>query len=145
MAPNHQCKMAPAWTSGRKRRIGTFGAFDDSRGPAVYLALNGALLVLAGLFVGAAIPAVPYPRLMLAAHSAGFNASGLSMVAGPSLSSSPCKLPPRAAGVVIWGHVAPWPLSLSEVAAASWERPGPSGSPAPKPVPPAVPDGRKPS
>jgi hypothetical protein len=42
---------------------------------AVCLALNGALLMLAGLVVGAAIPAVPYPRLMLAAHSAGFTAS----------------------------------------------------------------------
>ena len=90
-------------------------------GPAVYLALNGALLMLAGLFVGAAIPPVPHPRLMLAAHSAGFTASGLlSMVAGLLLSSSLCKLPPRAASVVIRGHVALWPLSLSEVAAAFW-------------------------
>jgi hypothetical protein len=38
---------------------------------AACLALNGALLMLAGLLVGAAIPAVPYPRIMLAAHSAG--------------------------------------------------------------------------
>ena len=75
-------------------------------GPAVYLALNGALLMFAGLFVGAAIPAVPYPRLTLAAHSAGCTASSLlSMV---------------AAGVVISGHVALWPLSLFEVAAACW-------------------------
>jgi len=49
--------------------------------------------MLAGLFVGAAIPAVPYPCLMLAAHSAGFIAGGLlSMIAGLSLSSSRCKL-----------------------------------------------------
>jgi len=102
-------------------------------GPAVYLALNGALLMLAGLFLGAAMPAVPYPRLMVAAHSAGFTASGLlSMAAGLLLSSSLCAPHPRAAGVVIWGHVALWPLSLSEVAAAFWERPRPSGSPAPK-------------
>ena len=67
-------------------------------------------MTLAGLFVGAAIPAVPYPRLMLAAHSAGFTASGLlSMVAGLLLSSSLCKLPPRAASVLIWGHMALWP------------------------------------
>jgi uncharacterized membrane protein len=77
--------------------------------------------MLAGLFTGAAIPAVPYPRLMLAAHSAGFTDSGLiSMVAAVLLSSSLCSLPPRAASVVIWAHVALWPLSLSEVAAAFW-------------------------
>ena len=51
--------------------------------PATCLALNGALLMLAGLLVGAAIPAAPYPRIMLAAHSAGFTDSGLiSMLAG---------------------------------------------------------------
>jgi hypothetical protein len=88
---------------------------------AACLALNGALLMLAGLLVGAAIPAVPYPRLMLAAHSAGFTASGLlSMVAALLLNSSLCSVPPRAASVVIWAHVALWPLSLSEVAAAFW-------------------------
>ena len=70
-------------------------------GPAACLALNGALLMLAGLLAGAAIPAVPYPRLMLSAHNAGFTVSGL-------------------ASVVIWAHVALWPLSLSEVAAAFW-------------------------
>ncbi len=90
-------------------------------GPAACLALNGASLMLAGLLVGAAIPAVPYPRLMLAAHSAGFTSSGLlSMVAGLLLNSSLCSVPPRAASVVIWAHVALWPLSLSEIAAAFW-------------------------
>jgi hypothetical protein len=69
----------------------------------------------------------------------------LSVVAGLLLNSSLCKLPPRAASVVIWDHVALWPLSLSEVAAPSGERSSPSGSSAPKPVPPAVPHGRKPS
>jgi hypothetical protein len=89
--------------------------------PAACLALNGASLMLAGLLTGAAIPAVPYPRLMLAAHSAGFTDSGLiSMVAAVLLSSSLCSLSPRAASVVIWAHVALWPLSLSEVAAAFW-------------------------
>jgi hypothetical protein len=49
--------------------------------PAASLPLNGALLMLAGLLAGAAIPAVPYPRLMLSAHNAGFTVSGLlSMV-----------------------------------------------------------------
>jgi hypothetical protein len=77
--------------------------------------------MLAGFLVGAAIPLVPYPRLMLSAHNAGFTASGLlSMVAGLLLSSSLCSIPPRAAGVVIWSHVALWPLSLSEVASAFW-------------------------
>jgi hypothetical protein len=89
--------------------------------PAACLALNGALLMLAGLLVGAAIPAAPHPRLMLAAHSAGFTASGmLSMVARLLLNSSLCSVPPRAASVVVWAHVALWPLSLSEVAAAFW-------------------------
>jgi len=65
--------------------------------------------MLAGLFVGAAIPAVPYPCLMLAAHSAGFIAGGLlSMIAGLSLSSSRCKLrldqsaPRRCGGITNW-------------------------------------------
>jgi hypothetical protein len=70
--------------------------------PAACLALNGVLLMLAGLLVGAAIPAVPYPRLMLAAHSAGFTTSGmLSMVAALLLNSSLCSVPPRAASVKI--------------------------------------------
>ena len=89
--------------------------------PAMWLALNGALLMLAGLFVGALIPVVPYPRLMLSAHNAGFTVSGtLSMVAALLLSSSLSSVSHRAATVVIWGHVALWPLSLSEVAAAFW-------------------------
>jgi VIT1/CCC1 family predicted Fe2+/Mn2+ transporter len=89
--------------------------------PATWLALNGALLMLVGLFVGAAIPLVPYPRLMLSAHDAGFTVSGtLSMVAAFLLSSSLCSLPRRAAIVVTSGHVALWALSLSEVAAAFW-------------------------
>jgi hypothetical protein len=40
-ALNHR-KMAPSLTSGRKRRIGKLGAFDDSRWSCVYLARNGA-------------------------------------------------------------------------------------------------------
>lgn len=88
--------------------------------PAICLALNGAVLMLAGLFAGAAIPAVPYPRLMLTAHS-GFTDSGLtSMVAAVLLSSSLCSLPSRAASVVVWAHVALWPLCVAEVAAAFW-------------------------
>jgi hypothetical protein len=89
--------------------------------PAVCLALNGASLLLAGLLTGAAIPAAPYPRLMLAAHSAGFSNSGLvSMLAAVLLSSALCSLSPRAASVVVWAHVTLWPLSLSEVAGAFW-------------------------
>jgi uncharacterized membrane protein len=83
--------------------------------------MNGALLMLAGLLTGAAIPFVPYPRLMLSAHNAGFTVSGLlSMIAAFLLSSSLCSVSPRAGSVVIWAHVALWPLSLSEVAAAFW-------------------------
>ena len=89
--------------------------------PAACLALNGAMLMLAGLLTGAAIPFVPYPRLMLSAHNAGFTVSGLlSMVAAFLLSSSLCSVSMRAGSVVIWAHVALWPLSLSEVAAAFW-------------------------
>lgn len=89
--------------------------------PAIWLALNGALLMLAGLFAGALIPVVPYPRLMLSAHNAGFTVSGmLSLVAAFLLHSSLSSIPRRTAGVVIWGHVALWALSLSEVAAAFW-------------------------
>jgi len=89
--------------------------------PAVCLALNGALLLLAGLLAGAAIPAAPYPRLMLAAHCAGFTDSGLiSMLAALLLSTSLCSVSPRAGSVIVWSHVTLWPLSLSEVAAAFW-------------------------
>lgn len=89
--------------------------------PAIGLALNGALLMLAGLFAGAAIPLVPYPRLMLSAHNAGFTVSGsVSIMAAFLLSSSMCSIPKRAAKVVIWGHLPLWVLSFSEVAAAFW-------------------------
>ena len=73
--------------------------------PPAFLALNGAALMLAGLLAGAAIPLVPYPRLMLPALL---------------LSSPLYSVAPRAASVVIWAHAALWPLSLSEVAAAFW-------------------------
>ena len=88
---------------------------------AMWLALNGSLLMFTGLLVGAAIPLVPYPRLMLSAHNAGFTVSGmLSMVAALLLGSSLCSISGRAAAWVIWGHVALWPLSFSEVAGAFW-------------------------
>ena len=75
----------------------------------------------ARLLVGAAIPAAPYPRIMLAAHSAGFTDSGLiSMLARLLLSTSLCSLTPRAASVVVWAHVSLWLLSSAEVAAAFW-------------------------
>lgn len=93
----------------------------SGRRPALWLALNGALLMLVGLFVGAAIPFAPYPRLMLSAHNAGFTVSGmLSMTAAFLLATALCTLPRRAALVVIWAHVALWFLSFSEVAAAFW-------------------------
>ena len=88
---------------------------------SVWLALNGAGLMLAGLISGALIPATPYPRLMLSAHNAGFTVSGtLSILAALLLSSSLSSLPVRAATVAVWGHVALWVLSFSEVAAAFW-------------------------
>lgn len=91
------------------------------RRAAVWLALNGAGLMLAGLVAGALIPVTPYPRLMLSAHNAGFTVSGtLSIVAALLLGSALATIPPRAATVVVWGHVALWALSLSEVAAAFW-------------------------
>ena len=52
------------------------GATLNSRRAALPLALNGSLLMLVGFFAGAAIPLVPYPRLMLSAHNAGFTVSG---------------------------------------------------------------------
>jgi hypothetical protein len=89
--------------------------------PAACLALNGTLLMLAGLFCGVAIPHVPYPRLMLTAHSSGFTDSGLiSMVAALLLSTSLCSLSPLAEKVVVWAHIVLWPLCFSEVAAAFW-------------------------
>ena len=89
--------------------------------PAAWLALNGALLMFVGLFVGAAIPLVPYPRLMLSAHNAGFTVSGtLSMIAAVLLATSLCTISGRSAKAVIAGHVALWFLSAAEVAAAFW-------------------------
>jgi hydroxylaminobenzene mutase len=77
--------------------------------------------MLAGLICGALVPATPYPRLMLSAHNAGFTVSGtLSILAALLLSSSLSSIPLRAANVVVWGHVALWVLSFSEVAAAFW-------------------------
>ena len=88
---------------------------------AARLVLNGALLILAGYLCGAAIPHVPHPRIMLAAHSAGFMASGiLSILAGLMIQASLTSLSPGAARVVLFGHLTLWPLSFSEVAAASW-------------------------
>ena len=89
--------------------------------PAIWLALNGASLMLVGLFVGVAIPLAPYPRLMLSAHNAGFTVSGtVSILAAFLLGSSLCSISRRAATVVTWGHVALWALSFSEVAGAFW-------------------------
>jgi hypothetical protein len=88
---------------------------------AARLVLNGALLILAGYLCGAAIPHVPYPRIMLAAHSAGFMASGiLSILAGLMIQASLTSVSPRATRVVFLGHLTLWPLSFSEVAAAFW-------------------------
>lgn len=88
---------------------------------AIWLALNGAGLMLAGLFCGALIPASRYPRLMLSAHNAGFTVSGtLSMVAAFLLVTRLATVSPGAASVVIWAHVSLWALSLSEVAGAFW-------------------------
>ena len=53
--------------------------------PSASLALNGALLMLAGLLAGVAIPLAPYPRLMLSAHNAGFTVSGLLSHVLPAL------------------------------------------------------------
>jgi len=93
----------------------------SGRRPALWLALNGASLMLAGLFAGALIPLAPYPRLMLSAHNAGFTVSGmLSMVAALLLATSLCNLSRRAAMVVIAAHVSLWFLSFSEVAGAFW-------------------------
>jgi len=87
----------------------------------VWLALNGAGLMLAGLICGALVPVTPYPRLMLSAHNAGFTVSGtLSILAALLLNSALSSIPLRAASVVIWAHVALWILSFSEVAAAFW-------------------------
>lgn len=92
-----------------------------SQSNAAPLVLNGALLILAGYLCGAAIPHVPYPRIMLAAHSAGFMASGiLSILAGLMSQASLTSLSPGAGRAVLIGHLTLWPLSFSEVAAAFW-------------------------
>ena len=89
--------------------------------PATCLALNGTLLMVAGLLCGAAIPAAPYPRLMLAAHSAGFTLSAsVSILAALLLGTSLCSLASRAARIVVWGHLLLWPMCFSEVAGAFW-------------------------
>ena len=93
----------------------------NPRRTALCLALNGSLLMLVGFFAGAAIPLVPYPRLMLSAHNAGFTVSGsLSMSAAFLLGCSLCSISRRAGIVVITGHVALWALSLAEAASAFW-------------------------
>jgi hypothetical protein len=58
---------------------------------------------------------------MLAAHSAAFSDSGLvSMLAAFLLHSALCSLSPRSASLVLWAHVALWPLCISEFAGAFW-------------------------
>jgi hypothetical protein len=74
--------------------------------PAICLALNGTRLILAGLLAGAAIPAAPYPRLMLAAPGASFMFSGsTSIIAALLLSSSLCAVSPRTGSLIVWSHV----------------------------------------
>jgi hypothetical protein len=69
--------------------------------------LNGALLILGGYLCGPAIPLSPYPRLMLAAHSAGFLASGIvSVLAGLMVRASFTSLSAWGARVAVAGHVA---------------------------------------
>lgn len=48
-----------------------------ARSTAARLVLNGAVLILVRHLCGEAMPHVPYPRIMLAAHSAGSMASGI--------------------------------------------------------------------
>jgi len=93
----------------------------SARTTSTILVTNGALLIFAGYFCGAAIPHVPYPRLMLAAHSAGFMSSGIiSILAGLMVRLAYSSVSGRIALVAIVGHVLLWPLSFSEVAAAFW-------------------------
>lgn len=92
-----------------------------ARTAAARLVLNGAFLILAGYLCGAAIPHVPHPRIMVAAHSAGFMASGiLSILAGLLLQTKLSSLSAGAARIAFFGHLTLWPLSFSEVAAAFW-------------------------
>lgn len=84
---------------------------------ATRLIANGASLIFAGFLCGAAIPHVPYPRLMLAAHSAGFMSSGiLSILAGVLVRLSYTAVSQRGSRIMILGHVLLWPLSLSVAA-----------------------------
>jgi hydroxylaminobenzene mutase len=85
-----------------------------------YLAGNGALLILVGLLVGLAIPAAPYPRLMLTAHIQFLVNGMISVFAGLLLMTSLSVVRGWSARLIVWGHVSLWAVCFSEVGAAVW-------------------------
>ena len=91
----------------------------ESRQPT-YLAANGAVLILTGLLVGLAVPAAPFPRLMLTAHIQFVVNGMLSVFAGLVLRTGLSVVGPRAATFVVWAHVAAWLVCVSEIGAAFW-------------------------
>jgi hypothetical protein len=92
----------------------------SSSGYAFQLAANGALLILVGLLLGPAIGAVPYPRLMLSAHTIFLGIGMLSLLAAMLLKTDLCVLSRRGGRFVVFAHVFEWVLCFSQVAGAAW-------------------------
>ena len=72
--------------------------------------------MLTGLFVGLAVGAAPYPRLMLTVHIQ-FVLNGMASIVAALLLKSRLALPgPKGRAIVVIGHVLAWFVCLSEVA-----------------------------
>jgi hypothetical protein len=87
---------------------------------AYYLGANGALMIFVGLLLGVAIPAAPYPRLMLSVHTLFLEAGMLSIFAGVLLQVRFCILGRAAAAFVVFAHIFEWIVCLSQIAGAEW-------------------------
>lgn len=97
------------------------GMIPASHSRSAYcLGANGAVMIFVGLLLGVAIPAVPYPRLMLSAHTLFFGAGMLSLFAGVLLQVRFCILGKAGAQFVLFAHVFEWIVCISQVLGSVW-------------------------
>ena len=92
----------------------------SNRDYSFQLAANGTLLILAGLLLGPAIGAAPYPRLMLSAHTIFLGVGSLSLLAAMLLKTDLCIVGRGSGRLIVFAHVLEWVLCFSQVAGAVW-------------------------